>query len=137
MTTKNPVGYCPHCKMNVLLTREDIDICLAIILLIFTAGIGLIIYLVIYYSRVEDKCVHCGTRITALQTQPVSQISYQQQAQQNPYTYQTQPTQEYTTTSGVEEFKGESPFFCTFCGEKLEVEGIKFCPNCGSKVEVN
>jgi len=137
MTTTNPTGYCPHCQQNVLLTREDIDVCLAIILLIFTAGIGLIIYLAIYYSRAEDKCVHCGTRITALQTQPVGQIPYQQQTQQNPYTYQTQPTQEDTATSSVEEFKGESPFFCVYCGEKLEFEGIKFCPNCGNKVEVD
>ncbi len=137
MTTTNPTGYCPHCQQNVLLTREDIDVCLAIILLIFTAGIGLIIYLAIYYSRAEDKCVHCGTRITALQPQPVGQIPYQQKVQQNPYTYQTQPTQEYTTTSDVEEFKGERPLFCVYCGEKLAVEGIKFCPNCGNKVEEN
>ncbi|MFX1322923.1 MAG: hypothetical protein ACFFAQ_14900 [Promethearchaeota archaeon] len=137
MTTTNPTGYCPHCQQNVLLTREDIDICLAIILLIFTAGIGLIIYLAIYYSRKEDKCVHCGTRISPIQTQPAGQISYQQQALENPYTYQTQPTQEYTTTSDVKEFKGENPFFCVYCGEKLEFEGIKFCPNCGNKVEVD
>ncbi|MFX0042178.1 MAG: zinc-ribbon domain-containing protein [Candidatus Hodarchaeota archaeon] len=114
MTTTNPTGYCPHCQQVVLLTREDIDICLAIILLIFTAGIGLIIYLAIYYSREEDKCVHCGTRIIALQTQPAGQISYQQQA--------------------VEEFKRDNPFYCTYCGEKLIVEGIKFCPKCGSKI---
>lgn len=136
MTTTNPTGYCPHCQQNVLLTREDIDICLAIILLIFTAGIGLIIYLAIYYSRPEDKCVHCGTRINPIQQQPVGQIPYQDQAQKNPYIYQSQPTQGYTASSGFEEFKEEEPLFCAYCGEKLEVKGIKFCPNCGNKVEV-
>jgi hypothetical protein len=134
--TTNPTGYCPHCQQNVLLTREDIDICLAIILLIFTAGIGLIIYLTIYYSRPEDKCVHCRTRVSPIQTQPVGQIPHQDQAQPYPYTYQTQPTQGYTASSSVEGIREEEPLFCVYCGEKLKVKGIKFCPNCGNKIEV-
>ena len=48
MTTTNPSGWCPRCQQNVLLTREEIDTCLAVVLLIFTAGIGLLIYLAIY-----------------------------------------------------------------------------------------
>ncbi len=127
MTTKNPTGFCPRCNQEVLLTREDIDVCLAIILLIFTAGIGLIIYLVIYYSRVEDRCVHCGTKITTLKTT-------------SPYTYQFQPQtqqQSYSTPVNVSgENIGSSHNFCALCGEKLDI-GIKFCPNCGSKITEN
>jgi len=96
---------------------------LAIILLIFTAGIGLIIYLAVYYSRQEVRCAHCGTQITISQSQ-------------KSYTYQpqmlTQSTLSPTPGNISEEIKGEMPNFCPLCGEKLEL-GTKFCPNCGSK----
>ena len=132
MTTTNPTGYCPHCQQSVLLTREDIDICLAIILLIFTAGIGLIIYLVIYYNRAEDRCVHCGTRINVFQTEKINEISFQQQNQVNPYIYQTDSTHTPPILKEVNEI-----FYCVFCGEKLENSNIKFCPKCGSKIKFN
>ena len=127
MTTTNPTGYCPRCKQDVLLKREDIDTCLAIILLIFTAGIGLLIYLAIYYSKAEDRCIHCGAKITTFQTP-------------SPYTYQTQPQPQpplYSTPVNTsEEITGSRTNFCALCGEKLD-PGIRFCPNCGSKIPEN
>ncbi|MGV9171384.1 MAG: hypothetical protein ACOC44_00465 [Promethearchaeia archaeon] len=57
-------AYCSKCERNVLLVREDIDLPLAIILLIFTAGFGLFIYLIIYYNREENRCVHYYTTFT-------------------------------------------------------------------------
>lgn len=122
MPTLNPTGWCPRCQQNVLLKREEIDTCLAIILLIFTAGIGLIIYLAIYYSRPEENCVHCGAKITALQTQ--SPYTSQPQIQQSPYS---------APASIPEEVTGVISNFCPLCGEKLDM-GIKFCPNCGSQI---
>ncbi len=120
MTTLNPTGWCSRCQQNVLLKREEIDTCLAIILLIFTAGIGLIIYLAIYYRKAEDRCIHCSAKITAPQTQ-------------SPYTSQPQIQQSsYSTPASIsEEVTGAKPNFCALCGEKLDM-GIKFCPNCGS-----
>jgi DNA-directed RNA polymerase subunit RPC12/RpoP len=126
MTTKNPVGYCPHCQQNVLLTRGEIDVCLAIVLLIFTAGIGLIIYLAIYYSKAEDRCVHCGTQISSIISQPSGQLSYQ-----------PQNVQREISPQNIEQIQGERVYYCSFCGEKIVERGIKFCPNCGSKIEYN
>ena len=123
MPTNNPTGFCPRCNQNVLLIRKDFDTCLAIILLIFTAGIGLIIYLAVYYSRREDRCAHCGTQITISQSQ--KSYSYQPQIQ-------TQSTLSPPPGIISEEIKGVTPQFCALCGEKLE-PGTKFCPNCGSK----
>ena len=127
MTTTNPTGWCPRCQQNVLLKREEIDTCLAIVLLIFTIGIGLIIYLAIYYSRPEENCVHCGAKITT--PQPPS-----------PYTYQSQPQVQqssYSTPVSVsEEVTGAGANFCALCGEKLDV-GAKFCQNCGSQITEN
>ncbi|MFX1312296.1 MAG: zinc-ribbon domain-containing protein [Promethearchaeota archaeon] len=126
MPTVNPTGFCPRCNEYVLLARERIDTCLAIILLIFTAGIGLIIYLIWYYSKPEDTCVHCGTKITVSQSQ--NQFAYQSQPQnlQRPYAV--------PAAIGVaEEITGDMPNFCSLCGEKLEA-GVKYCPNCGGKI---
>ena len=127
MTTTNPTGWCPRCQQNVLLKREEIDTCLAVILLIFTIGIGLIIYLAIYYSRPEENCIHCGAKITSPQ-------------HSSPYTYESQPhvqQSSYPTPVNVsEEVTGAIPNFCALCGEKLDV-GAKFCQNCGSQITEN
>ena len=123
MTTLNPTGWCPRCQQNVLLKREEIDTCLAIILLIFTAGIGLIIYLAIYYNKAEDRCIHCSAKITVPQTQ-------------SPYISQTQQTSYSTSVNISEEVTGFKPIFCALCGEKLD-SGTRFCPNCGSQITDN
>ncbi|MFX1503168.1 MAG: zinc-ribbon domain-containing protein [Promethearchaeota archaeon] len=125
MTTRNPTGWCPRCQQKVLLKREEIDTCLAIILLIFTAGIGLIIYLAIYYRRAEDRCIHCSTKITTTPIQ--SSYASQPQIQQSPYS---------TSANGSEKITGATPNYCPLCGEKLDM-GIRFCPNCGSQIVEN
>ncbi len=120
-------GFCPSCNKQVLLKREDIDICLAVILLIFTVGIGLILYLIFYYNKQEDRCNICGIKITSSQSPGL-------------YGYDNQPRNQYasisTTTQPPEEFPGELdiPRFCPLCGEKI-VYGIFYCPKCGSKVK--
>jgi DNA-directed RNA polymerase subunit RPC12/RpoP len=117
-------AYCSRCQQKVLLTREKIDICLAVILFIFTAGIGLIIYLAVHYSKPKLHCVHCGTKVTSFQT-PTS------------YTYQSQSqirtASHSTPTNSTEKVLGAKPNFCAFCGEKIEVD-MNFCQNCGSKI---
>ena len=123
MTTRNVVGFCPRCNQQVLLTRKEIDVCLAIVLLIFTAGIGLLIYLAIYYSKVEDRCRLCGTQITRDTTQSLY-IPSQNQFQ----TSQNSVPLEESEESLVKEVK-----YCAFCGEKIAFLD-RFCPNCGSKV---
>ncbi len=117
-------GYCPRCQTKVLLIRERIDACLAIVLLIFTGGIGLIIYLAIHYSKPKQHCIHCGNKILISQTS-------------SPYTYQAQPqiqnTSPTTPSKATEEVLGFRPNFCAFCGEKVKA-GTNYCENCGSKV---
>jgi len=135
MTTRNPTGFCPNCKQNVLLVREEIDWPLAIILMCFTGGIGLIIYLIIYYNKNEDRCIHCHSQITK-KAAPYAQLA--QQKAQNPYRFQTetqkQQKSEYIVSESVEGVKNIQPNFCPFCGERLENKDAKFCPHCGTKV---
>lgn len=123
MSKKMVSGFCQHCNQNVLLHRDEFDVCLAIILLIFTAGIGLIIYIAIYYSKPEDRCVHCGNKIAYIDSSQYSQQNMPSQAYQQPI--QSQPLQESVPIEN-------KTIFCTFCGEELS-SGVKYCPNCGSK----
>ncbi|MHA2087365.1 MAG: hypothetical protein ACW972_03750, partial [Promethearchaeota archaeon] len=53
--------YCPQCKMNVLTKKEDFRVGLAIILIIFTGGLGLLIYAAIYLDKEKNRCVHCNS----------------------------------------------------------------------------
>ena len=123
----NQTGYCYHCKQQVLLKREDIDMCLAIILLFFTAGIGLLIYLAIYYGKEEKRCVHCGATCSQTFERSGSQITPQISPQPQ-YQEKSLPPRE-TISPETKEVN-----FCPFCGDSFDQQGVKFCPNCGSKV---
>jgi hypothetical protein len=129
MVTNNPVGYCPNCREQVLLTRKDIDWCLAIILLIFTAGIGFVIYLLYYYSQSENRCIHCGTVIENRLQSPYTQTTDELPYQHTPEEFQYERVEE----KQVQEIETEVPRFCPFCGDKLK-GGARFCANCGSKL---
>jgi len=120
--------YCPSCKMNVLTVREDIDMCLIIILCIFTAGIGVLIYLAIYYEKEPIRCVHCKSIC-----QPISNI-------QNDSVLSSKPSQinNYQEAENYIEKNAHIDVdskFCSNCGVKIgEREGLKFCAFCGTKI---
>lgn len=129
-------GWCEHCQETVLAKREDIDICLAIILAIFTAGIGLIIYLIIWYSKDENRCVHCNSILRPTKTQDSSsqtQSWQQQPLPQNQNPYKLPSSMERPSDNKTEVISGEQKRYCQFCGSDIEL-GANFCPNCGSKV---
>jgi len=121
-------NYCPNCNMNVLTVREDINICLIIILSIFTAGIGVLIYLAIYYEKEPNRCVHCKSIC-----QPISNI-------QNEYVLNSKPSQinKYQEAENYVETNVQVAAklkFCPNCGVKIgEREGLKFCAFCGTKI---
>ncbi len=119
-------GYCFQCKQNVLLVREEVDWVVVIILLCCTAGIGVFIYLMIYYSRPENRCVHCKSTVTSQSPGdlPQSKPSQIQTAQVE----FNQETQDQVIVSQVSEKQN----YCPFCGVKIE-EDAKFCSSCGAK----
>ncbi|NVM17871.1 MAG: hypothetical protein HWN80_09150 [Candidatus Lokiarchaeota archaeon] len=121
-------SYCPQCKMNVLTTREDIDICLVIILCIFTAGIGLLIYLAIYHEKEPNRCVYCKTIV-----QPVT---YEQRETSPDFkSNQIEGYQEIKTYEENRSLVEENSNFCSNCGVQLgDREGLKYCAFCGSKI---
>jgi len=128
MSTRNRVGYCPICKQNVLLVREALNWPLIIILLIFTAGIGLIIYLVIYYNKFESQCIHCHTQISLSSNKSIQSSTYFQAENQKT------PHSDIQADKKVKADETSIHKQCSFYGEPLLNERAKFCPHCGSKV---
>jgi len=125
--------YCPRCETNVLAAREDIDICLALILAIFTAGVGLIIYLVYYYAQDENRCVHCHSMCLPHQTgQEISLTS----PVTNPYR-QIQETQQVQQVQQLQVVNNDNGGinFCNNCGSKISRQNTSFCPFCGTNIE--
>jgi len=116
MTT--PMGFCPHCKQNVLLIREPIDAMLAIILFCCTCGIGFFIYLVIYLSKRQDHCIHCNTRVTSL-----TYVQAQTDRQALP-----------PSKTQIDAVESKTAKYCPFCGSQLDNIAQKYCPSCGSKI---
>ncbi|MBD3196017.1 MAG: zinc-ribbon domain-containing protein [Candidatus Lokiarchaeota archaeon] len=126
-------GYCLHCQEVSTAKREDIDICLAIILFLFTAGIGLIIYLGVYYSKPKNRCIHCSS---ILQPTTLSTTSLQNdtkktsERKKNPF---KKSSPQERTSETTEVVQGGTQKFCPYCGESVDSE-TKFCSNCGSQV---
>lgn len=116
----NNIGYCPHCKQNVLLKREDIDVCVAIILFFFTAGIGLIIYLIIYYGKPQNRCVHCNSIVSPALSEPITTEKIETPAPPSSYSF---------TSSNKESIK-----FCAYCGEPIKSNITQYCAHCGTKI---
>ncbi len=116
--------YCPNCNMNVLTSKDKLNIPLAILLAIFTGGIGLLIYLAIWYSK-ENRCVHCKSVCQPSLSNNQSGSNYQAQNQ----TYQVQ---EYTPLQQKQSVDVKTKF-CYNCGSKIaDRESAKYCPYCGS-----
>jgi len=128
MSTRNVLGYCPNCGQNVLLVREAINWLLVIILLIFTGGIGLIVYGIIYYNKVPSRCIHCHSQIALISTSSV------QSSNQIQPIAQLGQESDINAVDSVEDNKTLQQNFCSFCGEALLNKEAKFCAHCGTKV---
>ena len=121
--------YCPKCNQKVLTRNNDFNIGLAIILLIFTGGIGLLIYVAVYLDKEhKPRCIHCNS------------ICYEQKEEflpkENPYqlvnsSNPPQPREVIVEPQKVE----EKPIFCYNCGSELDRDtDAKFCALCGTSI---
>jgi len=133
------IGYCEKCGQNTLLKREDLDICLSIILTIFTAGIGLIIYLAIWYSKEENRCVDCGSVVKAFQSSSSKSENNNRDIFQQPIEKGKNPYRlsEKITINNLEEnidrIVGIKAIYCPFCGSEIN-DSLDFCPDCGMEL---
>ncbi len=124
-------GYCPYCMKEVFVKKEDFRVGLAIFLLIFTAGFGLFIYLLVYLDKKADRCIFCGSKC-----QP---LLLHVQSNANATIVATTQSSNQSATQLVYPMKQavvlEAPHFCPNCGAELEDNGtLKFCSLCGTKI---
>jgi hypothetical protein len=117
--------YCEKCQTNVLTKREDLDIGIIIILFIFTAGLGVLIYLVVYYDKNSNRCIHCNSicKPVLLENQ-INKI--------------VEPIKEPLSDMELnitENRNNKESKFCYNCGTKLDERERKFCSFCGVSVE--
>ncbi|MHA1725703.1 MAG: hypothetical protein ACTSXH_12865 [Promethearchaeota archaeon] len=131
-------GYCPHCKQNVLLVREKMDICLLVILSIFTIGFGLIIYLIYYYSKPENRCIHCYSIVElpniARTTEESREKLPYQESKPEMSLYQSYTPPELERNVILNEHSTSNIRYCPFCGGEIKSDH-KYCPNCASKLK--
>ena len=121
--------YCPKCNTRVYTKKNDFNIGLAIILAIFTGGIGLLIYVAIYLDKEhKPRCIHCDS------------ICYDQKEDNQPSSnYQVISTSHQPNNRKViveSQQIEEKAKFCYNCGTELtQSENAKFCALCGSATQ--
>ncbi len=121
--------YCPKCNMNVYTKKNEFNIGLAIILAIFTGGIGLLIYVAIYLDKEhKPRCIHCDSvcyeqKETDQQSSKYQVINISHQPERSKVIKKSQQTE-------------EKAVFCYNCGTELDQsENAKFCALCGSSIQ--
>ncbi|MFX0070487.1 MAG: hypothetical protein ACFFAO_05285 [Candidatus Hermodarchaeota archaeon] len=114
------IGYCPNCKTNTLMKKDDFSLLLAFILA-FT-GIGLVIYILYHLDKKPNRCVHCDS-ICELKHPDTTEPKLQDNS--NGYL-------EYSPIKT----KVPEVSYCHNCGTEIkDREGIKYCALCGSGIE--
>lgn len=115
--------------MNVYTKPNNFNIGLAIILAIFTGGIGLLIYVAIYLDKSQKpRCIHCDSICYGQKKDNESISKFQINDAVN------QPQIE--EISKVEQQIKEKPLFCYNCGSELDNSAnAKFCALCGTSIQ--
>jgi hypothetical protein len=123
--------YCKKCGAEVPTKREEIDWFLLVILTIFTAGFGVLIYLAIYFDKPENRCVYCNSVCVALnEYQPYEPA---RNANRSTSTSADYPRKQVAVATVQEDRDTESiGKFCPSCGAKLDERSkVNFCAYCG------
>jgi len=119
--------YCPKCKMNVETKKEDFRVGLAIILVIFTGGLGLLIYAAIYLDKAKNRCIHCQSVCVTQLVSNQSHTNYQLISSSNQVAGQKAVIQTQQLVEGTK--------FCYSCGTELDQrDDAKFCRFCGTNI---
>ncbi len=121
--------YCPKCKTNVYTKKNDFNIGLAIILLIFTGGIGLLIYVAVYLDREhKPRCIHCDSVCYDQKEIDQSNSNYQEVSASTQIENQNVIIESQQTE--------QKPLFCYNCGSELDISAnAKFCALCGNSIK--
>lgn len=115
--------YCPVCQEVVQAKREDINWAILVLLTIFTAGIGTLIYLSVWLKKPFDHCTTCNSLCNS------SKGTTHKENSSN----QDNSNQMISTDSRQAVKKDNMNQFCTNCGAELDIKA-QFCAYCGSNL---
>lgn len=125
------MSYCSKCNKPVYCDRGKFNFFLAILLAFFTGGFGLILYLIIYFTRKPNRCVHCKS-VCDPQLKPTDQSTASNNQLLN---YHVHPQAAEKFSLSQNQVENAKPKFCYNCGVELgDREGVQFCPFCGSSL---
>lgn len=113
--------------MNVETKKEDFRVGLAIILIIFTGGLGLLIYVAIYLDKNNNRCIHCNSVCNAQLVNNQSNSNYRLISSSNQISSQKAVVQTQLVEGPIK--------YCFSCGVELDPrEEAKFCRFCGTNI---
>ncbi len=101
-------------------------------------GFGLIIYLIYYYSKPENRCIHCNSvvelpSITRTLEKSRAEISYQESKPERSVSQSYTPL-ELERKPILNDYSTSNIRYCPFCGGAVKRDH-KYCPNCASKLK--
>ncbi len=112
--------YCPVCEEEVQCKREDINWAILVLLTIFTAGFGNLIYIAVWLKKPMNRCQICDS------------FCYRSKrvAMNSPVYTQRNSEQVTTTVSEKTPKDDKNHKYCASCGAKLDMKA-QFCAYCG------
>lgn len=114
--------YCPVCEKEVQAKREDINWAILVLLTIFTAGLGNLIYISIWLKKPFNRCIHCNSLCD-----PSKRILNTREISNN-------GSGQVSEIISKKEMKNNGKHkFCTNCGAELDGKA-QFCAYCGSVI---
>jgi hypothetical protein len=129
--------YCPQCEKEVQTKREDINWAILVVLTIFTAGIGVLIYLSVYFRKPMNHCVYCNSVCYIKETERAS-ISLQETSSSSA-NYNSNQAITTIKKERIDEDnnKQEKNYkYCINCGAEIgNRKQLNFCAYCGFEFE--
>jgi len=120
--------FCASCKEENVMIRKEIKMNEIILLLFFTAGIGIFIYFLIYQYGNIRCCNKCGKNIK------ITEQEIKNQNNQSEQYNSVVPYSEPVLTQSQDEENQSGKSFCFLCGSVLIRENPNYCPNCGTEL---
>ena len=118
------IMYCPNCERNTFTKRGNFSYLLAF-LLAFT-GLGLIIYILYYLDKKQNRCTYCETVC-------IPRIPNDKQPNLKGQIEEIPKEQLEFKPMVSNEVKAS---YCSSCGGNIgDREGIKYCALCGTHVD--
>ena len=125
--------YCPNCQKEVQTKREDINWALLVLLTIFTAGIGVLVYLSAYFKKPMNKCIYCNAICFSREQLHLNNENRNEISLNN----HSSSEQVLTTIKKTPLKKGNAQShknhkYCSNCGLEIDHrEKLNFCAYCG------